>query len=160
MGLKELIAAKLATGEAHCFKLTRHVTTTDIPNGQALLAAFSPGATWANVACVGVFVGMAGSGLLGLYRPSLVSALTTAGGFDADYLTDMPSVPGVSASYEISVPGFLRGIRFNDDMHMDLWDSPIIIKSGANGGMVRAAIHNDSGAAKGYTLVLMMVAWQ
>lgn len=159
MKLGDMIAAKLATGEAHSFWLTRHDAALSIPDGDALRAAFSPGATWANVACVAVHAAMAGAGRLAVYRVSTVAAWLNAGGFDVDYLTAMPSAHGGSLSYEIDAAGF-RGIGFNDAMSLDLWDSPIIVKNGASGGMVQAAIQNDSGAAKGYTLALKMVAWQ
>lgn len=141
------------------FTLLRRVTTNDIPNGDALRFAMSAGATWANVACVGAWAKMNGDGRLVMYRSSVVTAWTTAGGFDVRYQSAMPSAHDVDCSYEIDAAG-AEGIGFADHMALDLWDSPIIIKNGASGGMVQGILQNDSGGGRPYALAVQLVAWQ
>lgn len=162
MSLKQIIQSKIAAAEAHVIIFSRHVSTLDIPNGDALRAAFIPGATWKNLALVGITAKMAGAGRVVAYRGSGITTYGSSGGFDSDVLSSMPSAHGAAISYGIDAAGY-RGVPFTDEIDLDLWESPLVVRKEtlvAATGSVQLALQNDSGAAKGYTLALKMVAWQ
>jgi hypothetical protein len=159
MGLKELIAAKLASGEAHSFTLQKMVSTTDIPNGQALRFELSAGATRKNIACVAAWVKMAGAGRLNMYRTVTAGGWANAGGFDRNYITEMLDSDGVVSAWEIDAAGY-RGVPFSDVFALDMWECPIIARNGANNGVIQGVVQNDSGAAAAYAVAVQLVAWR
>lgn len=155
---RDILKAKIARGEASVYLFSRN-DNANIPSGDAMMHKIvQAGASYTHVAAVEGWVYKDQKGRFAICYESSRTAYSTTGGLDRQSLTSRANASAtLDYSYQANVSGDF-GAAFERNLHLDLWDSPIISKVGQ--GAIKAVVQNDGGGGNSYTMAVKIVCWK